>query len=194
MLRQEFEQHTHFFPSAEEYAEIEKAYTAFGGDKDAFCKAYLKNTDGLAEGIQRRIDMGRFIAQEKAEKEKRDLEARIQQLEKALDRELEWEDYEFSENVKQADYDKLAKDESTKELDDGSAKAFIASEFGFDASKIVIVRGGPLYQTNRHNRIRHVGTTDRRPLYNATDWNYLRFNCAGMSWEVSDGEIHPYIC
>lgn len=53
MLIQEFEQRTGYYPSAKEYAVIEQAYYTFDGDKDAFCKAYKGNKDGLAQRIQR---------------------------------------------------------------------------------------------------------------------------------------------
>lgn len=68
MMREEFEQRTGFYPSSALYAIIEKHYTEFVGDKDAFCKAYKKNADGLAEKIQREADMETFKAQQEAEK------------------------------------------------------------------------------------------------------------------------------
>ena len=57
MMREEFEQRTGFLPTLSLYSIIEKYYMNFDGDKDAFCKAYKKDTDGLATKIQREADM-----------------------------------------------------------------------------------------------------------------------------------------
>ena len=38
----------------------------FDGDKDAFCKAYKKNVDGIAERIQREVNMD-TIKQERSQ-------------------------------------------------------------------------------------------------------------------------------
>ena len=48
MMLSEFVERTGFEPMPEEYEEIEQAYYAFNGDKDAFCKAFVENGDGLA--------------------------------------------------------------------------------------------------------------------------------------------------
>lgn len=40
MMVHEFIERTGFKPMADEYAEIEKQYMEFDGDKDAFCKAF----------------------------------------------------------------------------------------------------------------------------------------------------------
>lgn len=42
MLMSEFIDRTGYQPTAEEYAEIERAYMRFSGDKDAFCRAWSK--------------------------------------------------------------------------------------------------------------------------------------------------------
>ena len=42
MLLSEFIDRTGYQPTAEEYAEIEKAYYVFKGDKTAFCRAWCK--------------------------------------------------------------------------------------------------------------------------------------------------------
>lgn len=59
MMREEFEQRTGFLPSQPLYSIIEKYYMNFDGDKDAFCKAYKKDADGLATKIQR--EAGRLL-------------------------------------------------------------------------------------------------------------------------------------
>lgn len=43
MMISEFIERTGFEPTAKEYAEIENEYYEFDGDKNEFCKAFLKN-------------------------------------------------------------------------------------------------------------------------------------------------------
>ena len=43
MMISEFIERTGFEPTASEYANIEKAYYDFNGNKDEFCKAFVKN-------------------------------------------------------------------------------------------------------------------------------------------------------
>ena len=43
MMMSEFIDRTGFEPTAKEYAKIEEAYYDFDGDKDAFCKAFVKD-------------------------------------------------------------------------------------------------------------------------------------------------------
>ena len=57
MMLEEFEQRTGFYPTLVQYAAIERAYMEFDGDKDTFCKAYKKNVDGIAERIQREVNL-----------------------------------------------------------------------------------------------------------------------------------------
>ena len=66
MMLEEFEQRTGFYPTLVQYAAIERAYMEFDGDKDAFCKAYKKNVDGIAERIQREVNMD-TIKQERSQ-------------------------------------------------------------------------------------------------------------------------------
>ena len=42
MMMSEFIDRTGFEPTAKEYAKIEETYYDFDGDKDAFCKAFVK--------------------------------------------------------------------------------------------------------------------------------------------------------
>ncbi len=103
MMREEFEQRTGFLPTLSLYSIIEKYYMNFDGDKDAFCKAYKKNADGIATMIQHEADMQEVNAQIAAEKAAKDYEARIAELEKALEREQEWKPYEDTDNVQHPD-------------------------------------------------------------------------------------------
>lgn len=43
MMMSEFTERTKYEPSFKEYAEIEEAYYEFDGNKDEFCKAWLKD-------------------------------------------------------------------------------------------------------------------------------------------------------
>ncbi|MEA5142401.1 MAG: hypothetical protein VB023_02335 [Oscillibacter sp.] len=55
MMIEEFEKRTGFYPSANLYESIEKAYMDSKVDKDAFCEVYKQNADGLAEKIRREV-------------------------------------------------------------------------------------------------------------------------------------------
>lgn len=193
MMREEFTQRTGFFPSTALYKVIEKHYTEYDGDKDAFCKAYKKNENGLAEKIQHEADMETFKAQQEAEKAQRATEKQIEDLEKALEREQEWRLYEDTSNVQQADYDKLASCSDTEEMSDEEAKALLYDWYGFAKEKIEILRSVPVYEVNRHGRLRKIGESNRSPLYNATDWNYIRFNCGCMCYELQNDNLRPFL-
>ena len=66
MMMQEFETLTGFYPTADLYEEIEKAYYDFDGDKQAFCKAYKANKNGMADAIARRVSSAQISAKSKA--------------------------------------------------------------------------------------------------------------------------------
>lgn len=193
MMREEFEKLTGFYPTAELYAQIEAVYTDFPGDKVAFCKAYKKNENGLAEKIQRTVDMAQIKAQQKADKEAEATEKRIKELEDRLERELEWKPYEDTSNVQQADYTRLQTAGGTRTLTDDEAKELLYDWYGFAKEKIKIHRTIPQYEVNRHRQLRKVGEIDRAPLYNATDWNYIRFDCGCMSYELQNDNLRPYL-
>lgn len=193
MMLEEFEKRTGYFPTMEEYTAIEKAYTEFSGDKDAFCKAYKKNEDGIAERIQREVNMQHINAQREVEKAQKAMEERIAELEKALEREQEWRPYEDTDNVQQADYERLASQSDTEHMSDEKAKDLLYEWYGFAKEKIKIHHSVPVYEVNRHRRLRKVGVLDRSPLYNATDWNYIRFDCGCMSYELYNDNLRPYI-
>lgn len=147
MMLEEFEKRTGYFPTMEEYAAIEKAYMEFSGDKDAFCKAYKKNEDGIAERIQREVNMQHINAQSEAEKAQKAMEERIAELEKALEREQEWRPHEDTDNVQQADYTRLQTAGGTRTLTDDEAKALLYDWYGFAKEKIKIHRTLPRYKS-----------------------------------------------
>lgn len=186
----EFSDRTGFYPSFELYTVIEAHYMEQSGDKDAFCRAYKENTDGLAEKIQREANSRRFKAdrQHTAELTRRDVE--INRLSKELEREQEWKPFGHNSSMKDDDYARLC--QSGRTMTDDEAVELIASEFGFAPEKIEIVRQIKTYEVSRHRQLRQKGTIDRLPVYDATDWNYVRFNCAGWQYEMINGQLHPF--
>lgn len=193
MMIQEFETLTGLTVTPSEYDTIEQMYYEFDGDKRAFCKKFMEGN--------RIVEVLRMVA---ADLEAQKFEAlsdlqlaneKIKRLEAEIEREQEWQPYEDTHNVSQADYDTLANDHTTRELTDEEAADMIASEFGFDRSKIVIVHEVVTYEINRHRQLRKTGTTPRKALFNAWDWNYIVFNIKGnvtMGWEMHDGELQQY--
>lgn len=198
MMIEEFEQRTGFYPTLVQYAAIERAYTDFGGDKDAFCRAYKENAMGIAERIQREVNRD-AVKQERnqaAELARRDTE--IERLKKELEREQEWKPYEDTHNITQAQYAGLAESVpsgAAHYMTDAEALDWICREFGFDRSQVTILHEIEVQEINRHNHIRATKEKiDRRPIYCATDYHYIRFNAGGgeWQWEAWNGQIRPF--
>lgn len=106
-----------------------------------------------------------------------------------------WITYDDKNNVPQKSYDDLLHCGSTRELTDDEAVALVCEEFGFDKEKVTVVRTVGKYEIDTNSRrLRLVGETERKPLYNATDFNYVRFDCAGWFYEMYDGELRKYYC
>lgn len=123
-----------------------------------------------------------------------ELRRQLEDARRQLEREQEWKPYEDRHNVSQADYDKLAAC-GAKELTDDEAADMIASEFGFDRSKIEIIHEVSTHEVNRHGQLRRTGTVQRKALFEAWDWNYIRFNVRGnvtSCYEMHDDEIQKY--
>ena len=198
MMISEFIERTSFEPTASEYAKIEEAYYNFNGNKDEFCKAFMKN-DGekkiykaRAEEIaQLKSQLVEMEKQHKAEVEAH--EKQIAELTAELDRELEWKPCDGSgTNMTQERYEHLAK--CGKTMTDEEAAAFIADECGFALEKIHILHEVNTYEVNKHSRLRKSGTFDRAPVYESSDWNYVRFDCAYFMYELVNGELRFYCC
>ena len=196
MLKEEFEQRTGVYPSERMYRIIEQYYNNFDGDKDQFCTAYLKNNDNLAVKIQMDADFQDIHVAKEMEQAKGNYEKQIAELNRMLkkvrhelDVELEWEPYEIPENVSQEDYDELKESSITTIWSDNKAVEFLSSELGFEKERIQIIRTVPVYEIDRHRHYREVGTVERQPLYAATDWNYIRFDCARNQYEYYNGEL-----
>lgn len=198
MMMSEFVERTGFQPTADEYDQIESAYYAFDGDKDAFCKAFVEQGGEMKIYKARANEIARLRSQmleieKEHKKEVADRDRRINELTAELDRELEWKPSDGAgTNMEQKRYEELAK--CGKVMTDEEAKAFIADECGFDPEKIRILHEVNTYEVNKHRRLRKSGTFDRAPVYEATDWNYVRFDCACFMYELVNGELRFYCC
>ena len=198
MMMSEFIERTGFEPTASEYAKIEKAYYDFNGNKDEFCKAFVKNGGekkiykARAEEIaQLKSQLVEMEKQHKAEMEA--CEKQIAELNADLDRELEWKPCDGSgTNMTQERYEHLAN--CGKVMTDEEAAAFIADECGFALEKIHILHEVNTYDVNKHHRLRVAGTFNRAPVYESSDWNYVRFDCAYFMYELVNGELRFYCC
>ena len=203
MMLSEFVERTGFEPMPAEYAKIEEAYCGFNGDKDAFCKAFVAG-DGEKKIYQARaaeIDRlnGKILDMDKTfQQSNTEYERRLAALQAELDRELEWKPYEFTKNISQAEYAELAKcvdSGSARYMTDDEALDWVCREFGFDHSQVTILHEIDEQEINRHNLCRASGRKiDRRPVYCATDYHYIRFNagCGVWQWEVWNGQIRPF--
>lgn len=197
MMMSEFINRTGFEPTASEYEKIEEAYYNFAGDKDAFCKAFIKGGEDKKLCRERADEIARLKSQmlelEKQFKEDADKrERRIEQLTAELDCELEWKPANAGTNMTQRDYEHLSRSGHTMTVEE--AVAFIADECGFVPEKIRILHEVSSYEVNKHHRLRISNTYERTPVYEATDWNYVRFDCAGFMYELINGELQFYCC
>lgn len=191
MMLKEFTELTGFHPTARLYESIEEAYYDFDGDKTAFCRAYKENADGLAERIQHVADLAAAAERTDHDAETQKLKAEIESLKKQVEREQEWTMYIDNDNYPQDRYDKLRK--AGRVMTDEEVKDLLYREFGFAHEMIVIHRSVPAYQVNRHRQLRKIGEIERLPLYEATDWNYIRFDCGCMSYELINDDLRPFL-
>lgn len=198
MMISEFIERTGFEPTADEYERIEDAYYNFDGNKDAFCKAFVENGGELKIYKARADEIARLRSQmleteKQFKKDVADRDRRIDQLTAELDRELEWKPSTGTgTNMEQRRYEELAS--AGRTMTDEEAKAFIADECGFAPEKIHILHEVSTYEVNKHSRLRKSGTFDRVPVYESTDWNYVRFDCASFMYELVNGELEFYYC
>lgn len=191
---QEFETLAGFEVTPEEYAKIELMYYEFDGDKRAFVKWFKKENkmmDVLRDLIQIRDTEAKKAASELlASRTAADaLAAECRSLREKLDREQEWKPFEDDHNVKQADYEHLKNDVSTSMLLESEAIDMIADEFGFEKSKVKIIREIAKEEINRYGQCRKAGSYWREPRFNAWDWNYIRFDVSGVAYEMYNGQL-----
>ena len=200
MLRSEFETLTRIYPSETLYSVIEEFYNESKIDKHEFCENYKLNADGLAERIQEEANELEAEKAQQAYFEVRELKADLDKmrmdrnrLKDQLDRELDWHPAEHTgTNMKQKEYQKLLECYTTEVLSDEEAVKRISELFGFMPDRIQILREVQTFEVNKYNRQRVKDTYQREPLYDATDWNYIRFDCAGNQWEIVNDELLAY--
>jgi len=115
MERKEFTQRVGIEPTIDEYKLIEEMYYTFDGDKDDFCKYFVeqgflqnmckqrvKKIDNLQDALNK--------AEEKLARQGEVLNKKIDELQKELDKELDWTPCEYGEcgtHISQADYNNL---------------------------------------------------------------------------------------
>lgn len=191
MMINEFEKLTGVYPTADLYAAIEAAYYEFDGDKVAFCKAYTANADGIAEKIRDSVNAAAVKVQSEHAAELTRKDIQIDAMTKQVEREQEWKPYVDTNNYQQAEYDHLRS--AGRVMTDDEAKDLLYDEFGFAREKVTIFHSVPAFEVNRHRQLRKVGEIERLPLYEATDWNYIRFDCGVMTYELINDELRPFL-
>jgi len=123
------------------------------------------------------------------------LQKKVSKLEAALEKEQEWKIYESDRNVKQAEYERLASSvpHGAHYMTDDEAKDWICREFDFDRDKVIIIHEIDEYEINRHRQLRKTDRKiDRRPVYCATDYHYIRFNTSHWYYEVWNDTLRPF--
>ena len=209
MMMSEFVERTGFEPVPFEYEKIEEAYYNFNGDKDAFCMAFVSG-DGEKKTYQARAAEierlnGKILEMDKdARRTGAEYEKRLAAIQAQLDRELEWKPSSGTgTSMSQSDYEALAAlcdgtHGDPHEMTDDEAKKLIASEFGFAVEKVQIIHVVHAYEVNKHHQLRKSAEYIRRPMYDVSDYNYVRFDvdCGHMTWmyEMVNGELKTYSC
>lgn len=145
MMIEEFEKLTGIYPSAEAYTVIESYYLDYPGTKQDFCKAFRGNTDGLAQQIQRELNSIHWKKERDSKATHAKMASEIETLKKQLEREQEWRPYEDTDNVQQADYEKLLTAGDTRVMTGDEAKDLLYNWFGFAKEKVQILRSIPTY-------------------------------------------------
>ena len=196
MMIQEFEKLTGIEVATEEYAEIEQMYYEFDGDKQAFCKKFVKD-NGMVTVLRKMLKVEKEdhrgaeleLAQVRKDYDNysHDMVKAMEKLKAQLEQEQEWKPWVPADAVPQNDYDHLKS--SGREMSDAEAIEWIAGEWGFSTDKIRINRKMKKYEVNRHHQLRTVGEIERDPYYDATDWYYVFFTVCGMEYEAHNGTL-----
>ena len=203
MMIYEFTERTGVVPTYEEYELIQEKYYAFDGDKGAFCEAWMAGGEAekLYESRVQQIEQlkDRLAEQRKEyEAELKQLKTKISALELDLEKELDWQDAEkIGTNMEQSRYEYLLAACAPGHGDPHvmtteEAKQLIHEEFGFAPELVEIITEVSTYQVNKYHRLRKKNSFERVPCYEATDWNYIRFNCRGWQYEMVNGELYRY--
>jgi hypothetical protein len=93
----------------------------------------------------------------------------------------------------QADYEQLERT-SDSLLSDAEAILRVNKAFGFEAGRIDILHEAEFDATEQGASYIQIGTIPRKPLYAASDWNYIRFNvragCGEWYYEMVHSHLH----
>lgn len=205
MMMKEFTERTGVTPTFQEYQVIEGRYYASDGSKDAFCKEWVANggPEKLYAARAHRIEQLESCLMERHrehEAEVKQLKARISTLELDLEKELDWQDAkDTGTNMEQGRYEHMLAacapgHGDAHVLTTEEAKQLIHEEFGFAPELVEIITEVSTYQVNKYHQLRKKETFERVPCYEATDWNYVRFNCRGWQYEMVNGQLRNYCC
>lgn len=97
-------------------------------------------------------------------------------------------------NMSHEDYEKLKKSADNNALSESEAIILINKEFGFEASRIKIMIAAEIDVSEPNSRYLEIEIKPRKPLYEATDWNYIRFNIITRSgewtYEMVNGNLY----
>ncbi len=202
MMKTKFEERTKCYVTEDYYRFIELAYMESGLDEDEFCSNFSKDKDFVAKKIFDRYMKYRYDSYQEEQRNRHFLQKQVSllnqkivNLNNLLEREQEWKDYDDG-LFPDKDYMELA--DSCRKcncvgMDETIAKKIISSNFGFSFDWIKILCSKPVYQVNRHGQLREVGKIDRFPLYFSSDWNYFLFECCGITYEIVNDKLHPYV-
>lgn len=116
----------------------------------------------------------------------------LEEFRAKLEKEEEWEAY-IGDEVTQEDYDKL-KEVCKEPLSKEKAVRYISDEFGFSPDRVEILNSRRVWEVNRHGKCRYSATEERLPYYYASDWNYVRFICCGITYEAVNGDLNNVTC
>lgn len=185
MLKSEFSELTGFYPTDVMYMAIENAYMGYNGSKRDFCRDFRDNKDGMAEAIAERADRSHARVMEKAGL----LMKETEELKKRLEREQEWRPYEYEGDVKESEYQAIARSPGVERLSVSEARKRVAEECGFAEGAVIVISETNRAERNRHGQIRPAGKFSREPLWGSTDENYIRFAAGGRSYELYNGDL-----
>lgn len=184
MLLSEFLGKTGFEPTTDEYEKIESAYYNYKGDKNQFCKDFVKK-GGIAHFAKKRLMLITILEQQLDEKN-----TELQKLEKQLEDEQEWRPADKGTNMDQEEYSRLK--EIGNVLTVAEAKEFILKACAFEPHSIQIKSTAALLEKNRHNKYREINHYDRIPIYADEGHNYIRFDTGDNQYEMINGNFYFY--
>lgn len=167
-------------------------------DKDTFCRMYKCNENGLATKIQMKVNAtSKDKDNESAARNKalideiEQLKDELKRIERKLELEEEWSEYFNPDYMPQDEYLYKQRQCEYKFVENG-IKDWLHRSFGFSTEAISIITSIPMEEKNRHGLIRTVKGKkyDRRPVYFASDLNYVMLEVCGYTYECIDGNLH----